>query len=790
MPSADEIFVRLKNAKWFSKLDLAAAYHQLPLSPESRPITAFITHCGLFQYKNLPYGLASAPAIFTRRLKSVIRNCKNVVSFLDDILVFGSSEKEHDDALEKVKKALQQADLLVNEAKCEYKVRELEYLGRTVTADGIKISRKALESIQNMPSPTNKSQIRSILGMFSFYRQYVPHYASISSQLHELVKNDVSFTWGEEQESAFRKLKEAITNAVPLAYFDTSRNTETFLTTDGSGDGIGAMLSQVSEGKERPVYFISRKTTAQESKFSASELETLAVIWSIERLHQFLYGRHFTIRTDHRCLPYVLNGSAENMRAPARIVRWSYRLLPYCFDVKYLSGKQNVIADALSRRPTENAPDFTEYHVSALLKDNDAVSTIELEEATKNDDVLKMIVSKLQLGWSDDAAVTKEEKVFKGIQQELSVVDGILHRGERIVVPTILRQRLLQQGHQGHLGIVKTKQKMRQMFWWPQMDHEIESYVKNCKCFRPIPPRDTPVQNVDWPTSPFLHLAIDIAGPKTDEAGQQFYVLVAVDYHSRYVIANTYYKPIVSSDIIGFLSKIFTTFGFCLKLTSDNGSVFISTEFTSFLKTNGIIHNRSAAYNPQANGLVERVNRNIKKFLENAKLVRGNCQAKLDEYMFAYNNSEHETLKCSPASLVFKFLPRTKMAMCVPPPAPTEDILRLQEEIQRRQRRYAFHANDRRRPRITNPFKPGDLVRNNHGRIYRLARATGPYTFRTVNGPCVNIRHLQLIPATTPQDRNDQDDDHVPVLNPSSQGSVPRRNPHRVRKLPAWYQFS
>lgn len=784
MPSADEIFVKLNGSKWFSKIDLTSAYHQLSLAPESRHITAFITHCGLFRFKVLPYGLASAPAIFTRKLKSVIGTCNNTVSYIDDILVFGSSKDEHDLALANVKKSLENAKLVINEEKSLYGVQSLEYLGRTISSNGIEVSKRALKSLREMPSPTNKAQLRSVLGMFGFYRQYVPHFAAISSTLFDLVKENVPFDWEDKHERTFKFIKEEIEQALPLAYFNTSLNTKTYVTCDGSADGLGAMLSQVSEEGERPVYFISRKTTENEKKFSASELETLAVIWAIERFHQFVYGREFTLRTDHKCLSYVLNGAAEGTKAPARIVRWAYRLLPYTFDVVYLAGKMNTVADALSRRPVEGDSineESTSLSILSILRDTEAIRVPELVEATLQDDTLQKIKDFVLNGWTGKSKNDDVLKPYYHIRDEISVIDGVLCRGEKVIVPAVLRGRLIMQAHFSHSGIVKMKSNMRQLFWWPGMDGEIERHVRQCSCFQETIPRDTPVQNVEWPNTPFTHLALDIAGPKTDRDNKQFYILVVIDYHSRYIITRVYYKPITSRDIIELLRSIFATYGYCLKITTDNGSVFVSLEMKNFLRINGISHICSSLYNPQSNGLVERVNRNLKKVLANNAIGKANAQEILDEYAFSYNNSEHETLKRTPASLIFGYRPRAKFAMCVPIPEPSEEILQLGERIKCQQRKKASYADERRRPRLRNPFKSGDVVQNRQGRVFKLAEQIGPYTFRLSNGSSLNIRHLRLISDK----RNSKDQDVVPVYHPNT---TPRRYPTRARKEPERYK--
>jgi transposase InsO family protein len=773
MPTSDEIFSKLHGANIFSRLDLKDAFHQVPLLPECRDITAFVTPLGNFRFTTLPFGLACSPAIFTRTLQRVIHSIPNVLSYYDDLLIFGETLQEHDKTYHRVMEALVQSGLKINEEKSAIRQTQLTFLGRQISNGKIKIPQEAVDAINKCPTPTDKTQLRSFLGLAGFYRNYVPSYSEKIEPLQALLEQ-ATFKWNDNAQKAFINLKSAITSSLPLAFFDLDVRTETILTTDASSCGIGGVLTQVRNGIEKPVYFVSRKLRPTEKKFSSSELETLAALWCVERLHQFLYGRHFEIRTDHCALREVLLGkSSSGSSAPARISRWAARLMPYSFSVKYIRGSSNEVADGLSRLPLDLTDDnsYVDFSVLAIHGEPTCVTSQVLSSESLQDEILQQVSDIVTNDkWpARERDLSPDLRPYFRVRHELAVLDSLLLRGDRIVPPDSLRSQLLDFAHEGHFGIGKTKGRLRMSYWWPTMDLQVEQMVKKCHCCEHLPVRDSPVQEVQWPTTPWTHLAVDIAGPKHDKNGVSFYVVAVIDLHSKFVQLRLT-KSITSDDVISFLRQVFRQFGYCLKLTSDNGVQFVSAQFVNFLREHGIIHLRAAVYNPQANGCIERFNRNLKKVIQacnKENLSLSQISERLDTYVFNYNNTPHSTTDHTPSQLLFKFRPRTRLEVAMKQSDPEEDSLK--ETVQAKIKKRAEYANSRRCPEFRCRFRVGDWVQAPKGPVRRLVKQVGDYTYRTDDNYTVNARRLRLVHR--PQESVD-----IPSEN--------RRYPLRERRPP------
>ena len=443
--------------------------------------------------------------------------------------MFGFTLQEHDEYLSETLTQLRCHGMTLNDGKCVYRTSRLQFLGRMLSPEGISPLPATLEAIANAPVPHDKKSLRSFMGLTNFYRSFVPDIASLSSSLYELLKENVPFDWTLLHQEHFELLKSALADYVPLAFFDTNITTPTFLTTDASGYGISAVLSQKSSENdmERPIFFLSRKLSENERSYSASEKEFLAVLWACERLHQFLYGRPFTIRTDHQCLKQLLLNGFEGGSAPCRVIRWSTKLLQYNFMVQYIPGKDNYVADALSRVPQDTKESHQELF-SVTLDRGNATPLLhqELKRETDSDAKLQVVSGFIRNEWPDRISKVPEEiRQFWNVRHELSYVDGIVTRNDKYVVPVALRENLISLAHEGHQGMSKTKSRIREFYWWPNLNSEVETVIKSCTCCHEIP-REAPVQVPSYVTRPWHQIAIDIKGPLYDGMNRPTYIIV------------------------------------------------------------------------------------------------------------------------------------------------------------------------------------------------------------------------------------------------------------------------
>ena len=351
MPRIEEMIDTIGLAGVITTLDLAKGYWQIPMDEESKDKTAFATPFGLYEFEVMPFGLHSAPATFQRMMNHTLRDCWHFArAYLDDIVIFSRSWEEHLVHLRKVLTCLQTAKLTINASKCQFGKDEVHYLGHVIGGGTVKPDPQKLEAVNNYPRPVSKKEVRAFLGLAGYYRRFVPHFATIAEPLTELTKgrNPDQVKWNEQCGEAFRKLKELLSTPPILKVAEPSK--QYVLQTDASEQGLGAVLSQIREnGEEHPVAFTSRKFLPREKNYSVIEKECLAIVWSLQVFHVYLYGQKFSIETDHQPLSWLGRMKNNNQR----LTRWALSIQPYCFEMRHRSGSSNNNADGLSRGPLQ-----------------------------------------------------------------------------------------------------------------------------------------------------------------------------------------------------------------------------------------------------------------------------------------------------------------------------------------------------------------------------------------------------------------------------------------------------
>jgi hypothetical protein len=342
IPNIESIFDKLGRAQYFTTLDLAKGFYQILVDEKDRPKTAFSTPQGHYEYIRMPFGLKNAPATFQRMMNHVLRDeiNKSCVVYLDDILIFSTSLQEHLVAIRKIFEKLRKHNLKIQVDKCKFFAKQTEYLGHTLTTEGIKPNDKKIEAIKQIKLPTTPKQIKSFLGVTGYYRKFIKDYAKVAQPMTRFLKKkyklDVNDTAYKE---SFQKLKELITSHPVLKYPDFKK--KFILTTDASYYAIGAVLSQ----EEHPVAFASRTLNEHEINYSTIEKELLAIIWATKYFRPYLFGNKFTVRTDHQPLKWL-----NSLKEPNdKMQRWRISLNEYDFDIEYIKGKENKVADFLSR---------------------------------------------------------------------------------------------------------------------------------------------------------------------------------------------------------------------------------------------------------------------------------------------------------------------------------------------------------------------------------------------------------------------------------------------------------
>jgi hypothetical protein len=480
LPTFDTITAQLSKSAYFTKLDASRGYWQLPLDESSQLLTTFMTPQGRFCFTRMPFGISVASEIFQCTIADLLKDLDGVVCYQDDVLIHAPTQTLHDQRVQAVIDRLKKAGMKLNKEKCVFCATQVEFLGHCISSSGISPAPSKVKAITQLPTPTPQT-LKSVLGMINYLGQFIPDLQTILRPINYLLKSDVEFMWGEAQESAFRQVKQLISEAPVLAFYDP--NLPTIVSSDASAYGIGGVIMQEHDGVLKPVAFCSRTLSKAEQAYAQIEKECLACTWVCEKLSMYLIGLpKFRLCTDHKPLiPLIRNRDVD--KAPPRIQRLLLRLMPFRCEAEYVPGKFLHVADALSRSPVD-VPDAQEEllqneitsYVHAM-ESGWSMSSDRLTQVAKmvqEDPVLKVVATFIQTGWPKYIKdVPEDVKPYYGISAHLSHSNGVLTYDGRVIVPKSLQQEMLLRLHQGHWGINKTKSLASDTIWWFGINKDI-----------------------------------------------------------------------------------------------------------------------------------------------------------------------------------------------------------------------------------------------------------------------------------------------------------------------------
>ena len=652
----------------FTTLDLKSGFWQIPLSPSSRPITAFSTPKGHFEWLRCPMGLRNSPLTCQRLVNSLFQGLigDGLFVYLDDLILVSKDLDSHFQKLSLVLQKFTEAGLKLNITKCQFLRSRIEFLGHVVDRHGIHTTDAKVKAVQNFPTPTTTNNVRSFLGLAGYYRAFIKNFATIASPLTRLLKKNVPFHWDATHEYSFTVLKTALTQAPVLSFPDYSL--PFVICSDASSQGIGSVLMQQIPGsRPQVIAFASRVLNACESRYSVTNLEALALVWSLKHFRDIIYGYPITVYTDHVAVTQLFKG--KNLSG--RLARWFLTIEEFNPDIKYLPGRANLVADALSRNVA----------VASITQVSN-FSLAELANAQKSDPTLSQVIQCLQ---SNDHSVLPKLPVPLS---EFSLQDDVLLRKVMIndklvtqlvipdsLIPTVL-SLIHDLPHAGHPGRDKSIAMARTKYFWPHMSRDITNHVSQCVdcALNKGNTKTAPIQEYPTPIRPFETVAIDLLQLPRSKQGS-VYVLVCVDHFSRYTVLIPLPNKSASSVAHAFVSHFICPYTTPSVLLSDNGTEFKNEVLQKICQQFHITQTFITAYHPASNGLVERTNRKILSILRH---LVGKFHESWQDWLHHVNACINATINSStgktPHSIVFGHDKRFPFDMLEQPRIPVYSV--------------------------------------------------------------------------------------------------------------------
>ncbi|XP_028415850.1 uncharacterized protein K02A2.6-like [Dendronephthya gigantea] len=608
MRNVESVAARMAGATVFSTLDAKTGFWQLKLDEQSSILTTFSTPFGRYRYLRMPFGINTASEVYQRTIEQLFTGypCEIIV---DDILVWGRDDAEHDSNLEKVMQRAREINLKLSVGKCKFRLQSVSYVGHKFTKDGLKPDDEKIKAIKGMPAPDGPKALQRFLGLLNYLHKFIENFSEKTALLRQLLSNEVAWCWDVHHEEAFQKLKDEISNPPVLKFFDPAR--KVVLSVDASKSGLGAVCLQ--DGS--PVAYASRVMTETETRYAQIEKELLAAVFACVKFHDFVYGSKVVIETDHKPLITIIKKPLHV--APARLQRMLLQLQKYDLEFVYKKGKDLFVADTLSRayideKPDEDSNDDFEVMVVESIS---PTRMEELRKATSSDPIMQKLIQVIRSGWpTKHRGVSTALAPYFAVRDELVVENGIVMKSQRVVVPENLRQSYIKQLHRGHPGTEATKRRARDVVYWPTMSKDIDLVVNSCGACNSTKPHQTKEPMRSHPTAelPWTQVSADIF------EWNNLKYLVVVDAYSGWFEIDTL-SNMSSKTIIKKMKRHFVVHGIPELLLTDNGSQFVSKEFQLFAKEWSFKQVTSSPSYAQSNGLAENAVKQAKKLLERSK---------------------------------------------------------------------------------------------------------------------------------------------------------------------------
>ena len=638
-PSTQEILAGIDpKSKVFAKLDATQGYHQVPLDEESSKLTTFLLPAGRFRFLRAPMGLSCSSDEFCRRSDKIVDGLPGVRKLVDDILIQAPNVRTLKERIQALLERCKANNFTLSRKKLEIG-EAVEFAGQIVSHHGVKPNPEYLQGIRDFPKPTSVTELRSFLGMVNQLASYHPGIAKHTGVLTTLLKKGNAFLWMEEHQTAFNTLKSEMMNTLSLNHFD--QTWETRLITDASRlNGLGFVLTQWKENQVKVIQCGSRSLSPAERNYSTLELELTAIVWAIQKCDFFLKGiSKFEVVTDHRPLVGIFAktlGQIDNNR----VTRLREKVMDRPLTIKWMAGKENIIADALSRAPAASTQGSTTLPINAcILAPADTIK--QLRDAANQTQYAQIVDAFSQQKALSDLPEDHPARRLRQVWDQLSLTqEGLLIiDGTKLYVPPDARKGILAKLHEGHCGYSKTLQTARALYFWPSMKHDIRNQVdkcESCQQLRPSKPMEPLITTVaDFPME---KISIDLFKAK----GKNY--MVTADRYSGYIWVD-HLPARDTKTITSNIDRITRIFGVPLTCRTDGGPQFRGP-FKQYCKSKGIVHETSSPYHPMSNGHAEAAVKTAKY------LLLKTTPSEFPTALAAWRNTDRED-KPSPNEMMF-----------------------------------------------------------------------------------------------------------------------------------------